>query len=188
MDRSMSEKQRNQQEAARLRSAIRALVRRFSVSERADVECCGLTVAQAATLEALQATPGMRLSDRGRRLGITPSTLTRNLARLEAEGLVGRIPDPEDGRASQVALTATGLGAAEGVGKQGVDFAAEVLARLPESDRTAAVSALERLLEAVREATEDCCPGAFVHLMKDFARDKARAGRSDDGREGGCAC
>lgn len=176
------------QEAARLRSAIRALVRRFSVSERADVECCGLTVAQAATLEALQAAPGMRLSDLGRRLGITPSTLTRNLARLEAEGLVGRIPDPGDGRAFQVALTATGRGAAEDVGKQGVDFAAEVLARLPEGDRSAAVSALERLLEAVREATEDCCPGAFVHLMKDFARDKACAGRSDDGSEGGRVC
>jgi DNA-binding MarR family transcriptional regulator len=175
-------------EAARLRSAIRALVRRFSVSERADVECCGLTVAQAATLEALQATPGMRLSDLGKRLGITPSTLTRNLARLEREGLVCRIPDPGDGRAFQVALTATGDRAAEGVGKQGVDFAAEVLARLPHGDRTAAVSALERLLEAVREATEDCCPGAFVHLMKGFARDEARAGRSDDGNEGGCAC
>jgi DNA-binding MarR family transcriptional regulator len=176
------------QEAARLRSAIQALVRRFSVSERADVECCGLTVAQAATLEALQATPGMRLSDLGRRLGITASTLTRNLARLETEGLVCRIPDPGDGRAFRVALTATGDRAAESVGKQGVDFAAEVLARLPEGDRAAAVSALERLLEAVREATEDCCPEAFVHLMKDFARDKARAGRSDDGNEGGCAC
>lgn len=184
----MSEVNSDTHEAARLRSAIRALVRRFSVSERADVECCGLTVAQAATLEALQATPKMRLSDLGKRLGITPSTLTRNLARLEAEGLVGRIPDPEDGRAVQVALTAAGNGAADGVGRQGVDFAAEVLARLPEGDRTAAVSALERLLEAVREATEDCCPGAFVHLMKDFARDEGRAGRSDDGSEGGCAC
>lgn len=157
--------------AARLRSAIRALVRRFSVSERADVECCGLTVAQAATLEALQGNTGMRLSDLGRRLGISPSTLTRNLARLEAEGLVGRVPDLRDGRASQVTLTTTGKSAAEGVGKQGVDFAAEVLARLPAGERTGAVSALERLLEAVREATEDCCPGAFVHLMRDSAGD-----------------
>lgn len=185
----MSERHRDDQhEAGRLRSAIRALVRRFSVSERADVDCCGLTVAQAATLEALQAAPGMRLSDLGRRLGITPSTLTRNLARLEAEGLVGRLPDPGDGRATHVTLTATGQNAAERVEKQGVDFAAEVLARLPEGDRLAAVAALERLLEAVREATEDCCPGAFVHLMKDFARDKACAGRDDDGNEGGRAC
>ena len=47
-------------EAKRLRAAVRALVRRFSVSERADVECCGLTVAQAATLvtECLKERPG----------------------------------------------------------------------------------------------------------------------------------
>ena len=33
--------------------AVRGLVRRFSISERADVACCGMTVAQAATLETL---------------------------------------------------------------------------------------------------------------------------------------
>lgn len=161
-------------EATRLRAAIRALVRRFSVSERADVECCGLTVAQAATLEALRSAPRMRLGDLGRRLGITPSTLTRNLARLEEEGLMARIADPGDGRAFRVALTAAGQRAAARVDQQGLDFAREVLARLPAEDRSEVVPVVERLLEAVRQATEDCCPGAFVHLMRD-------AGRSDDG-------
>jgi len=85
-------------EAARLRAAIRALVRRFAVSERADVACCGVTVAQAAALEALGAEGPTRLRDLGRRLGIAPSTLTRNLARLEASGLVERAADPEDAR------------------------------------------------------------------------------------------
>ena len=175
-------------EAARLRAAVRALVRRFSVSERADVECCGLTVAQAATLEALRASPRLRLGGLGRRLGITPSTLTRNLARLELDGLVERVPDAGDGRAFRVALTAAGRRAAAEVERQGLDFAKEVLARLPEDAREGTVPAVERLLEAVRQATEDCCPGAFVHLMKDIAREETRAGRSDDGSEGGCAC
>ncbi len=174
-------------EATRLRAAVRALVRRFSVSERADVECCGLTVAQAATLEALRAVPRMRLGALSRRLGITPSTLTRNLARLEDEHLVARVADPGDGRAFHVTLTPAGRRAAEGVERQAMGFAEEVLARLPESDRSAVVSAFEHLLEAVRQATEDCCPGAFVHLMKDVAREEARAGRSEDGEQGGSA-
>jgi DNA-binding MarR family transcriptional regulator len=165
-------------EAARLRSGIRALVRRFSVSERADVDCCGLTVAQAATLEALRANPRMRLGDLGRRLGITPSTLTRNLARLEEEGLLARVRDRGDGRAFRVTLTAAGRRAAARVERQGLDFAKEVLARMPEEARGGVVSAFVRLLEAVRQATEDCCPGAFAHLME----------RSDDGNEGGCVC
>lgn len=175
------------EDAARVRTAVMALVRRFAVSERADVLCCGLTVAQAATLEALRATPRMRLGALGRRLGITPSTLTRNLARLEAEGLVARISDPGDGRAARVSLTAAGRRAAARVERQGIDFAGEVLKRLPAASRAVLVGALADLVGAVRSATEDCCPGAFSHLMTDDAREGDRAGRDDDGRQS-CAC
>src|SRR5215470_7524490 len=96
----------------RLLAAVRGLVRRFSVSERADVSCCGVTVAQAATLETLRLEGPMRLTDLGRRLGISPSTLTRNLARLEDGGLVAREGDADDARAYRVALTASGRRAA----------------------------------------------------------------------------
>lgn len=174
---------REKEDAARMRSAVMALVRRFSVSERADVECCGLTVAQAATLEALRATPRLRLKSLGRRLGIAPSTLTRNLARLEEEGLVTRIADPGDGRASRVSLTAAGHRAAEKVERQGIDFAAEVLDRLTPACRTGIVDSMESLVSAVQVATEACCPGAFAHLMRDFAPEKARAGRTRDDDE-----
>src|SRR5262249_59134081 len=92
----------------RLLAAVRGLVRRFSVSERADVSCCGVTVAQAATLETLRLEGPMRLSDLGRRLGISPSTLTRNLARLDDGGLLSRGGDAAHGRPCRVALPAAG--------------------------------------------------------------------------------
>ena len=154
-------------EAARLLSGIRALVRRFSVSERADVACCGMTVAQSATLEALRA-GGMRIVELGRRLGVSPSTLSRNLDRLEERGLVARRADERDARAYVVALTKAGRAAAARVAAGEVDFAAEILGRLPAAERRDVVEALESLLGAVRGATEDCCPGAFDHLMTDF--------------------
>jgi DNA-binding MarR family transcriptional regulator len=177
-------------DAARMRAAVMALVRRFSVSERADVLCCGLTVAQGATLEALRATPRMRLGTLGRRLGVTPSTLTRNLARLEEDGLVTRIADPGDGRASRVSLTAAGHRAAEKVERQGIEFADEVLSRLTPGCRASIVDTMETLVAAVQAATEHCCPGAFTHLMKDFAPEKSRAGRTrdDDECEERCSC
>ena len=155
-------------EPARLRSAIRGLVRRFGVSERADVSCCGVTVAQAAALEALLGHGPMRLSDLGRRLGIAPSTLTRNLERLVDGGLVARQADVRDARSARVRLTAAGRRAALGVADREEGFARQVLKRIPEDRRAAVVESLGELLAAVRGASEACCPGAFDHLMQGF--------------------
>jgi DNA-binding MarR family transcriptional regulator len=152
-------------EAVRLREYIRALVRRFALAERADIECCGLTVAQAAALEVLLREGPMRLGDLGRRLGITPSTLTRNLTRLENRGLIARSPDPDDRRASRVELTQTGRTAASEVEEQEIAFAETILEALPEDQAESVVNGLGNLLGAIRIATEDCCPGAFDHLM-----------------------
>lgn len=152
----------------RLLAGVRALVRRFGVSERADVQCCGMTVAQAATLEALQEGGSMRLGALGRRLGITASTLTRNLARLSSTGLVERVGDAGDARAVRVGLTDAGRRAAQRLWKQEETFAEAVVAALPPGRRQAVLDGLADLLGAVRQATEACCPGAFDHLMKDF--------------------
>ena len=151
-------------QACQLRDAIRVLVRRFSLAERADIGCCGMTVAQAATLQALIA-GGLRLSDLGTRLGITPSTLTRNLSRLEERGLVRKEADPTDGRAQRVVLTSAGFEAAHEVSRQERVFARSVLDRLPDGTVEETLGSLENLLTAVRAATEACCPGAYDHLL-----------------------
>jgi DNA-binding MarR family transcriptional regulator len=151
-------------QAQQLREAIRALVRRFSLAERADISCCGMTVAQAATLDALDG-GGLRLSDLGTRLGIAPSTLTRNLARLEKRGLIRKERDPNDGRAQRVVLTDLGLDAAAEVRRQEEVFARSVLDRLPRGSTVDALAMLENLLIAVRGATEECCSGAYDHLF-----------------------
>jgi DNA-binding MarR family transcriptional regulator len=155
--------------ARRLLEGIQLLVRRFAISERTDTSCCGLTVAQSATLDALRAQGPLRLSTLGRRLGITASTLTRNLARLEEAGLVAREADPDDARAARVRLTAAGRGASAQVDRREEAFAQSILDRLPADRRDAVLAALSDLLLAVREATEGCCPGAFDHLMTDLA-------------------
>lgn len=157
-------------DAARLHDAIRALVRRFAVGERADVTCEGMTVAQAATLEVLAAEGALRLGALGQRLGITPSTLTRNLARLEERGLVERSVDDVDARAVRASLTPAGRRAAAAVRAAEERFAGQILDRLPGREAAAVVEHLEHLLAAVRDATERCCPGAFEHLMTAFPR------------------
>lgn len=154
--------------ATRLMESVRALVRRFGLAERADVSCCGMTVAQAATLEALfHSSDGLRPGELGRRLGIAPSTMTRNLSRLIDRGFVVTNRDPADGRSSTVTLTPAGELAAVAVRQQESAFFELVLEQLPEDRTEDIVDALELLWAAVRNATERCCPGAFDHLMDD---------------------
>jgi len=156
---------RSDGQARRLRESIRALVHRFSLAERADISCCGMTVAQAATLEAL-ADGDLRLGELGKRLGITASTLTRNLARLEERGLTERVADPGDGRAQRASLTSAGRDAAEMVQKNEEIFARSILERLPPGSAEQSLEVFDQLLAAVRSATESCCPGAYDHLMR----------------------
>lgn len=156
-------------QARQLRDGIRALVRRFSLAERSDIGCCGMTVAQAATLDAL--TEGdLRLGELSKRLGITASTLTRNLTRLEERGFVRRVEDSEDKRAQRVAMTDDGQRAATVVRGQEEEFALSVLECLPPNSVTETLAAFYLLLSAVRTATESCCPGAYDHLMTGMPR------------------
>lgn len=153
-------------QARQLQQGIRALVRRFALAERSDMSCCGMTVAQAATLQAL-ADGGLRLSELSARLGIAASTLTRNLDRLEDRGLVRRAADPEDRRAQRVVLSDAGSRAAAEVETRDEAFASSVLAHLAPGSVEATLEGFAELVSAVRRATEDCCPGAFEYLMTD---------------------
>lgn len=174
--------------ARELLLGLRGLVRRFSVAERADVSCCGVTVAQAAALETLLADGPLRLGTLSRRLGIAASTLTRNVERLEASGLVRREADLEDARSARVALTARGRAAARSLERQELAFAQQVLDGLPVERRVVVAAAFQDLLVAVREATESCCPGAYEHLMEGLPR-KRRVGEGitiSRGTGGGC--
>jgi DNA-binding MarR family transcriptional regulator len=56
-----------------------------------------------------------------------PSTISRHVADLVAQGLVERLPDPADGRASLLALTAEGEQALEAMRRRREERASEAL-------------------------------------------------------------
>jgi DNA-binding MarR family transcriptional regulator len=167
MNEQMTLDPKNDFQARQLQRGIRALVRRFSLAERSDMSCCGMTVAQAATLTAL-ADGVLRLGELSKRLGIAASTLTRNISRLEDRGLLCRVGDPDDRRAQRVALTESGRSAAKEVGFQEIEFARSVLECLPSGSVTSTLEGFNQLLAAVRKATEHCCPGVYDHLVSDM--------------------
>ena len=68
----------------------------------------GVTSAQAGVLFLLGAKDGALIGDVAKSLGVGPSGISGLVDRMEAMGLVRRTPDPEDGRAVRLELTARG--------------------------------------------------------------------------------
>ena len=71
-----------------------------------------VTVAQSRLAQRIAA-EGSRLTELADRAQVTKQTASLLVAALEREGLVERIPDPSDGRARLIRLSARGREAAE---------------------------------------------------------------------------
>lgn len=177
---------RSRAEARRLQAGIRALLSRFAATERSDVTvCCGITPAQASTLEALARVGPLRPGALAARLRISPSTLTRNLRRMEAHGLIESQPDPGDARAERVSLTAAGAATARSFETLEEDLALDVLRRIPAGRRAAAVAGLGELVRALGEATEACCgPAEAGGPCAPWGRARSPAARKPGARRG----
>lgn len=68
----------------------------------------GVTGPQLALLDWIAASPGCGVREIATGLGLTAPTVSVGVRRLEATGLLERRPDPRDGRAIQLFLTAQG--------------------------------------------------------------------------------
>lgn len=81
---------------------------------------------------------------------VAPPTITRVVTKLEADGLVTRLPDPDDRRIARVATTPQGDDLMAVSRARKVAWLAERLDQLPARERariTAALDALERLAD-----------------------------------------
>lgn len=124
--------------AEMLMGAARALRRRFAIAlERYDV-----TPAQSRALRVVGQHPEARLSQLAEALRIAPRSATEVVDALEDRGLVRRLPDPSDRRATCVGLTSDGRRVLRVIDRTRQAEAERFLASLPQEDR----SELERIL------------------------------------------
>ena len=76
---------------------------------------------------------------------VTKGAITNTLQRLETRGLITIRPDPRDGRAKLVAITAAGLDQRDRAIKAVAPLMARLVAQIPEEDFAAALPFLQRL-------------------------------------------
>ena len=124
--------------AGRLRLAMARLGRRL-VHTHADA---GMTPSRLTALGALEAAGPLRIGGLAEILGTSPPTTSRLVEVLYERGLVTRTPDPDDHRATRIALTAEGAALLHALRRCTSDALARRIDDLTADRRAALVAAL----------------------------------------------
>lgn len=142
----------NDEQVVQLRTALARIVRRLDrqISHEGRPRTQLSILATVATYKAI----GMgQLADIE---GINPTMLSRIVGRLEDDGLVRRVPDPDDRRAVHVEITALGARFHTKLRRERTRLLTEKLELLAPAEQqalTAALPALESLAAALHQPT-----------------------------------
>lgn len=112
-----------------------------------------LSPTDTALLEYLSKNGPLRLSDLAAQWGVTKSTMTPQVRRLEAKDLIDRRPDPADRRATLLATSAAGIDLQHRIGIAGAAAFDTILSTWPPEDREMLGSMLVRFASELSAAT-----------------------------------
>src|SRR4051794_7027884 len=141
--------------ASRTRIANEAWETLFRAQATVGRELAGADVwdqvssSEYGVLYALSKAPeGLRITELSGDALLTQAGISRLVARLESSGLLERVPDPDDGRASRIRLTEAGASAQRHVGLRHGHHVAQIMTR------TFTVEQLKQLQELCETLTE----------------------------------
>lgn len=142
-------------DAEMVRQALMTLVEACRAKQFADGEH-GVTVSghQARILRQLHDTDPTMVGELADYFGVTPSTMSLNLKRLETAGCLRRSRDPDDRRVMNVRLTALGQRIKEESSDVDPAKVDGILRALRPEERTRAVEGVRLLLEGANRASE----------------------------------
>jgi DNA-binding MarR family transcriptional regulator len=112
-----------------------------------------LSLNQASIIDHLDSVEPTPLHALAKHMGVTPSTMSLNIDRLEKAGYVRRQRDRQDARRIELRLTASGNRLKEQQQPLAPELIAALLKRLKPQDRASALHGLELLAHAASEIT-----------------------------------
>lgn len=123
-----------------------------------QVRGAGMSRSQLSALGTIARRKALGVSELADEEGLNPTMCSRIVGKLEAAGLVRRVPGADDRREVRVEITAAGSKLQTRLRAQRTRLLADRLAELPDPERRAllgAVDALESLAEAMRPKDAD---------------------------------
>jgi DNA-binding MarR family transcriptional regulator len=138
-----------------------------------------LSAHQASVLDHLDDLEGTSLLDLAKHMGVTPSTMSLTVDRLERGGYVTRERSKGDRRRVDLRLTPAGVGIKRQQKVLEPRLVEAMLLRLDGEKRAAALRGLESLAEAARELIAS---GEFSRILKGGGRSYGQPDKMEDKR------
>jgi DNA-binding MarR family transcriptional regulator/GNAT superfamily N-acetyltransferase len=142
-----------------LREFSRKLVRELGFM-RNTLADSGLAPSAVHAIIEIGATPGIQARDIASILRLDKSNASRQIARLEAAGLITRQTSSEDGRSSELYLTGAGQKLRRKIDKFATDQVSDALRRLVPEDQQALVRSLALYADALAHGHDHKTPHA----------------------------
>ncbi|SRR6266851_4799372 len=95
--------------SVQLMEQFRAIAHATHNRTNARMSAAGLSLARFRVLNALQSAGRIRMNELSTALGVVPRTVTTIVDALEKDGMMVRLPDPADRRATLLEITQDGL-------------------------------------------------------------------------------
>lgn len=153
-----------------LREFSRKLVRELGFM-RATLADTDLAPSAVHAILEIGAAPGINARDLGHLLKLDKSNTSRQLARLEADGLLRRQAAGDDGRSSSLYLTPPGQALREKIDRYATAQVSDALRRIVPADQQALVRALAQYGEALAQgAGADTTPPATASGIQEGYR------------------
>ncbi|MGB4270097.1 MAG: MarR family transcriptional regulator, partial [Spirochaetota bacterium] len=89
---------------------------------------------------------GIKLNDLGKLAGLEPSSMTGLIDRMEKDGLVVRVSDPKDRRATNIQLTEKGINVRKHILAIMNTVTKEIIATIPKKYESIAMDVLKKIL------------------------------------------
>ena len=146
--------------AAVLQAAVVLLVRHLSYGQ-------GQSLTSSLVLARLDDDGPVRISALAAASGVSQPSMTELVGRLEREGLVTRLSDPQDGRATLVGITASGRTQRSQSRRTIHDRLVELLEMLPAEDQATLSLAMRVAAPVIEQLTQ---VAAQQHIPQGTAR------------------
>jgi len=143
--------------ADEVKELVLQFVKLYNSIDRNEKACYGVTVPQCYTLLAFERKGKMTMNELSTELGLSSSTMTRNVDVLVRRGYLERVRDDNDRRVVFVQLTKSGKELTAKLCSCERDFFADALRAIPENEWEKLTSSLKLLLTSLKKKGAVCC-------------------------------